>query len=330
MEKKLARKIKWILLIFSVFIFFVFFAIFIIQILQSPNKAGSSDNQNKDETYLYHIIITGTYDNKDFLEQVFTGADNLSKDYNAVIELHVPQSEAQNNSLQTLFDYCSFLNVDGIIAYIDSTDELPVFLKRNDEPEIPLVTIGQFSNELPQVSYIGSNFWEMGKKISDEARQIMKENHTKNIMIISGQVTTNSSNLINSLQLSLQQDPSLNIKVIEKFTSTAVFDYELTNTLKTPAYVLICLNEEDTISTAQIVSEFGLDKQIKIIGFGSSEVCQLYLQKGFITELISLDPEKIGSAALKELFEYRNKGYANSYVTADVKITKSIKDSNEN
>ena len=61
----------------------------------------------------------------------------------------------------------------------------------------------------------------------------------------------------------------------------------------------------------------------KLIGIGGNEVCQLYLQKDWIGELVSLDPEKIGETAIRELFEYRSKGYANSYVTADVKITRS-------
>ena len=329
MKKRLARTIKWILLIFSIIIFFVFFVIFIFSILQSTKNASSSGTKKQDDTYLYHIMITGTYENKDFLEKVFKGADSIAKDYNAVVELHVPQSEADTNSIQRLLDYCSFLNVDGVIAYIDSTDKLPVMLKRTDVPAIPLVTIGQFSTELPQVSYIGSNYWEMGKKIADEARQIMHDNQTKNIIIISGQVNANSSNLINSLQLSLQHDPAVNIKVIESFSTESIFKYKISKNTDSAQYILISLSEEETIATAQISSEFGMDKQIKIIGFGSSEVCQLYLQKGWITELISLDPEKIGSAALTELFEYRNKGYANSYVTADVKITKSQKENDE-
>jgi len=39
--------------------------------------------------------------------------------------------------------------------------------------------------------------------------------------------------------------------------------------------------------------------------------------------LISQNPEKIGESAIEELFEYRTKGYANSYITADVKISRS-------
>ena len=85
--------------------------------------------------------------------------------------------------------------------------------------------------------------------------------------------------------------------------------------------IFISLTEDDTIRSAQLLSEqFDMDRY-KLIGFDGNEVCQLYLQKGWIKELVSLDPEKIGETAIRELFEYRTKGYANSYITADVKIS---------
>ena len=85
--------------------------------------------------------------------------------------------------------------------------------------------------------------------------------------------------------------------------------------------IFISLTEDQTIRSAQLLSEQFNMKNYKLIGFGGNEVCQLYLQKGWITKLVSLDPQKIGQDALYELFEYRSKGNANSYITADVKIS---------
>ena len=87
--------------------------------------------------------------------------------------------------------------------------------------------------------------------------------------------------------------------------------------------IFLSLTEDDTILAAQTLSEGFDDFRYKLIGIGGNEVCQLYLQKGWIAELVSLDPEQMGERAIKELFEYRTKGYANSYITADVKITKA-------
>ena len=87
--------------------------------------------------------------------------------------------------------------------------------------------------------------------------------------------------------------------------------------------IFICLTEDDTIRLAQKLNEQYLSRNYKLLGFGGNEVCQLYLQKGYIWELFSLMPEQIGETAIRELFEYRNKGYANSYITAEVKISKN-------
>ena len=77
-------------------------------------------------------------------------------------------------------------------------------------------------------------------------------------------------------------------------------------------------------ATAQTLQESGLENEgIGFIGFGSSETSKMYMEKSIIKELISVDPEKIGELAITELFEYRNKGYANSYITPDIEISRS-------
>lgn len=311
--KSKTRLIKWGLLISSIFVVIIFFIIASYSFFSSSAKKITAEKNQNDDTFLYHIIITGTYENKDFLEKVYEGAEELSKMYNSVVELHIPKSQAENSSLQSLMNYCSFLNADGVIAYINEGDELPSLLRRSDSPEIPLVTLGYFSTDLPQISYIGSNDWEMGKKIANEAIIQIQNSKIKNVVIVSGAVSGNSSNLINSLQVTLQQEPSVRIKVIETLQS----DFEFTSDC-----LFITLNEKDTISAAQIISEEVFKSNIKLIGYGENEVCQLYLQKGWITELISLDTKKIGSSAIRELFEYRSKGSANSYVIADVKVSR--------
>ena len=327
-----ARKIKWSLLILSFFVIITFLAIVIFSLFINSHSKKTEEKNQMDETFLYHIIITGTYENRDFLEKVYEGASKFAKYYNSVVDLHVPQSQAEDLSLQALLDYCSFLNADGIIAYINEPsinedaeeNHLPLLLQRADEPEIPLVTLGYFSTEIPQISFIGSNDWEMGKKIGNEALILVKNTGCKKVVIVSGVVAGNSINLVNSLQLVLREDPAVLINVIESFDNldfTSDFFEDC---------IFITVNEKDTISVAQKISESKNPATIKLIGFGGSEVCQLYFEKGWITELISLDTEKIGSSAIKELFEYKNHFSANSYVIADLKISRKNEEINEN
>ena len=313
MEKKKQRLIKWVLLSFTLIGLLFFLILFYITFMQSRAKLKTQNEYNPADTCLYHVIITGTYENKAFLTELYKGAASLEKSYNAVVDLHVPESQADTTSLQNLIDYCSFLNADGIIAYIDSPEDTPVILQRNENPVIPLITTGQFSANLQQISYVGVNYWEMGKRVADEVTGLLPQGG--NVYIISDSISTNTTNLISSVQRTLQEKPQIVSSVIESIPPSF--------TLKSNSNIFISLSEDDTIMSAQLLSEMFPAYSYKLLGFGANEVCQLYLQKGFITELFSLDPERIGKAAMQELFEYRNKGYANSYVTASVKITRA-------
>ena len=313
MEKKKQRLIKWVLLSFTLIGLLFFFILFYIIFMQSRAKLRTQNDYNPADTCLYHVIITGTYENKNFLTDLYKGAASLEKSYNAVVDLHVPDSQADTTSLQNLIDYCSFLNADGIIAYIDSPDDTPVILGRKENPVITLITTGQFSANLQQISYVGANYWEMGKRVADEVISLLPQGG--NVYIISDSISTNTTNLISSVQRTLGEKPQIVSSVIESIPPSF--------TLNSNSNIFISLSEDDTIMSAQLLSEMFPAYSYKLLGFGANEVCQLYLQKGLITELFSLDPERIGKAAMQELFEYRNKGYANSYVTAGVKITRA-------
>lgn len=313
MEKKTIRLIKWVMLIFSFIAFLVFSIVFYSSLFISRTQNQNPNEYNPTDTCLYHVIVTGTYENQSFLSDLYKGAAKVADSYNALVDLRVPDSEADTTSIQKLFDYCSFMNADGIIAYIDSPDETPVLLQRDNDPTIPLITTGQFSPNMQQISFIGINNWELGKKFADEVLGLLPDGG--NVFVICSSLTANTSNLISGIQSALQENQNISFTVMEAIPKT--MDIHGDNN------IFICLTEDDTIMMAQELPERFLARNFKLLGLGGNEVCQLYLQKGLITELFSLDPENIGQRAMKELFEYRNRGYANSYVTADVKISRT-------
>lgn len=274
----------------------------------------------------YHIVILGTYENQLFLQQIYEGARKYSNRYDAVVELYVPNSKAQDVPLQQLLDYATFVNADGIIAYIDSADEvLPNFYRINDT-SIPLVTTGQYASGVKQISFIGNNYWELGNTIGNEAVSVLGKKGMA--FIISSEYSSNStySNMTNSIQAKLKNYAEIEYEVVDQeklFSELGDIIHKVGDYIsKEENVIFVCLNEEDTIKTAQILTEKNIlsDKFVNLIGFGNNETCQTYFNKGTITELISLDPISIGEAAVSELFEYRNKGYANSYIAADVII----------
>jgi|WetSurMetagenome_2_1015567.scaffolds.fasta_scaffold191275_2 ribose transport system substrate-binding protein len=291
--------------------------------------SGNRKNDTMSEDRNYHVLVVGRSENESFLQQVYTGAQRFSKKYRTVVELYVPESMAEDVSLQSLFDYASFTDVDGVIAYIDSSDTNLTPPRRTDGEPIPLITIGHYFPDIPQVSFIGNNYSELGRKIANETLSYLNNNGTAFIISSNNKNNPNYSTLMNSLLSTLRLYTGITYHVLDQSSNEnpLLFDNTLSKELtvlpKKP--LLICLSAEDTIRAAQTVTELNKSSQIGIIGFGDNETIQLYFEKGIISELLSVNPEKIGETAIRELFEYRNNGYANSYITADVQIRKAAK-----
>src|SRR5574344_332532 len=306
--------------------------VFVVFYLLPNITPGPRGNENADDNKTFHILVIGRSENESFLQQVYKGTQHLSETYHAAVELYVPGSLAEDVSMQSLFDYASFANADGVIAYIDSNDtttEHPLVPPaRIDGEIIPLITVGHYSPELTQVSFIGTNYSELGRTIAEETVASLNEKGTAFIINSSSQNNPNYSTLMNSLLSTLNGAEKISYNVLDQSSneSALLSDETFRKTLTSTEHpLLVCLTAEDTIRASQAVTELNKIKQIGIIGFGDNDTIELYFEKQLINELISVDPEKIGETAIHELFEYRNKGYANSYITADVQIRKSAK-----
>lgn len=319
MKKKIHRMVKVTAIYSCIAITLITALTFLIFGINSikNKKANYQSPQNSDR--LYHIVVTGNYENSPFMKKVYEGASNLAADYNALVELHLPSSQAEDYTLQQAIDYSSYVNADGVISIVDSTDTTITRLPRTDDTIIPLVTTGQYSPNLDQISYIGINHWELGKMIGEEVNYYLPNGGIIYIMNSASSLSMSNTNLLPSLNKTLadKNNNSIQIRFITSLTESNIYNQEDS--------IVICLSEDDTIYSAIYFSELYAGKKCTLIGYGNNDTCQLYFDKGVIDDLLTLDPVKIGEIAFIELFEYRNTGYANSYMTADLIATRGKK-----
>lgn len=314
-RKSTDAKIFIAISIIIIFIAIVFFAFFFINTINRSRSVTSQKNMDR----TYHVLIIGNNENALFLKQVYEGALNYSALYNTVVELYVPQSHAEDISTDSLFEYASFINADGIIAYISDPDEELEPIKKINGESIPTVTIGQFAANINQISYVGNSYWELGQVFGNEIISNIKEGGTVLIQAPRNITNINYSNLTNSMLSTIKNQDHFSYNVLTNI------DEILLQSIKNNDILLVGLTEEDTIKLAQLYNETHSSKNIGIIGFGNNETCQTYLSKGTVKELISQNPKKIGEAAIREIIEYRNKGYANSYVVSELLINRGVK-----
>lgn len=318
MKLKIGHSARIGIVIFSAIIMIVFFVyiLFIVPKISNVNSAKLDDVENRK----YHVAIVGQSENESFLQQIFIGAKKISEVYDAVVELYVPESAAENMNLQVLLDNASFSNPDGIIVYVGDNEKIEVPVDMTGKA-IPLITVGQYHSDIPQVSFIGTNYSELGKKIATESNSYLNGNGILKIINDNASSNSNYSTLMNSLINSLEEYSNITtiISDDELVAGNSVSKEKKDNEAKANLYV--CLTEEDTIKIAQLITEKKLN--VGIIGFGENEMLDMYLKKNVITELLSIDSQNIGVTAMSELFEYIKYGYANNYINADVRVRKA-------
>jgi ribose transport system substrate-binding protein len=303
-----------------------------VYIYMSYNALNEDSGSNADDGRLESmrstsILITGTSENEDYLNQIYEGALETCAIYDSTVQLYVPSSKAENVNLQSLLNYAGFINADCVISYIDSTTNL-VPPKNSVGNAVPLITVGNYDPDLTQISFIGINFSELGRIFASEITSFLNSEGEVFILNTSSKNDLSYSTLVSSLLSSLKQESGIKVEIssVLKDSSFSLQDSIRQQIVSKPNIdVLVSLTEESTMLTAQAVIDLNMASKINIIAFGEGAGSQSYYDKGLIAELISIDSKDIGRKALDEFYEFHTKGSANSYVMADVKVQRNEK-----
>lgn len=318
----ISLRVLFLVLLGLLAITFCVYTFYLSPLYAIEDGAGIEVSENR----AYHIVIVGRSQNESFLTDIFTGAEEISSEYDCVVELNIPKSTVENESMQTLLDYAAYTNADGVIAYMDEIDSNVEVPLNKDKETIPLVTVAQYLPSVSQISYIGTNYSELGRKISYECSTYLRGQGSLLIINTNMENNPNYSILMSSLTTSLSSWFNINTSVIELSSSNEIHKRNalVERKLREDAVnLIVCLSTEDTIHAAQLVTDMGVSGEIGIIGFGEGDVVEKYLENGIVTELLSIDSQKIGRSALRELFEYIRYGHANNYITSDVRVKKA-------
>ncbi len=294
------------------------------RITLSAGDPGSSGTERQ-----FNILVTGTSGGEAFMRQVFRGAQSAAQKHNCAIEFYIPETQAEGVSTQVLFDYASYIDCDGVIAFVEeSQGELVVPLHR-DGRIIPLVTVGHYSPDLPQISYIGVNYSELGKIIAEEI--ILCTGGSGNVYVLDSENPndTNYSVLMNVLLNITEKQDGLFVKTISAgkkspFSTGLSREDSVRQSFASAGNLemVVSLSESNTVLASQTITDLNRVGKTTIIGFSDGADSRSYYEKGIITELVLVNSIEIGRRAVEEIFEYMKTGYANSYIIADIDILK--------
>ena len=283
---------------------------------------NSSESVKRDTESSYNILLLGKASHESYLKKIYEGAKDAAREKKAVLQLYTGKSNTEEISSQSLFNYASYMNADGIIAYIDS-DEEPDIPRKSDGTPIPLITVGTYVPNLTQLSYIGINYSELGRIMAREILALAGKSGKVILLGTNSNGDINYSNLMNGLFNTVSYDDGIFLKTIQlkKDSSFSKEDF-LRQQLASEENLelIVCLTEESTILAAQSIRELNLSGKVYILGFGDSRDCLSYFEKNIVTELISVKIDEIGEKAVKGIFEFIETGYTNSFVTVEIQV----------
>ncbi|MBQ0003367.1 MAG: hypothetical protein KBT21_07495 [Treponema sp.] len=274
----------------------------------------------------YSILITGTSENISFLKEVYEGATIVSNFYDSAIQYNIPEITNKETSVQSLFDYAGFINSDCIVAYINSSDTKFFQAVNSSGETIPLITIGLYSPDIPQISHIGINYAELGNMMAQEAVDFLNGN---GVIYILNTIDVNDfygSTLIGNVYNTLNAQENIIILDSAKLKNSSLsIEDDIRQQIASSGKIdlILSLSEKGTVLAAQTAIDLNLLSKTKIIGYGEGQDSKLYYDKQIVTELFCINAVDIGKKAVQEFFEYKTNGSANSYVTADIQLLKN-------
>lgn len=297
----------------------------ILLILELRHFSFPEEQEEKYSQRKYCVLVLGTSANEAFITQVYEGALSVSREYNTAVILHVPNSQAENISTQTLMDYAEYLKPDCIIAYMNPNEKNLKLPKKADGSQIPIITVGNYIPDIPSLSYIGINYSQVGKIVAEEITSSLKNSGSVYIIDMNMDNNPNYSMLMNVLMNSINSEKDITVNTLtlpmnSSFSREDAIRQQIASSdgLK----LIVSLSEEFTVLTSQTLTDLNIVGKTQLIGFGDSADSHRYYEKGIISTLISINTRDIGVKAMREFFEFRETGYANNYVTSKVEVLK--------
>ena len=179
-------------------------------------------------------------------------------------------------------------------------------------------------------SFVGIDSYDVGREYG---RQIIREanSNTKEALILMNAAAedTGQNIIFNGIQETLANEGNhLNLTLTARAVMAdsqfggaeeirSIFqEYYLHP--ETMPEIIVCLNEQNTVSVCQAVVDFNLVGQVDILGYFATETILNAIDRNVIAASIAVDTQQLGIRSVEALDEYLETGYVSDFVAMDV------------
>ena len=254
-----------------------------------------------------------------FFQDVITGAEAAADELGIGLTLHRLDDESPDLLM------AKYSGITGAVIYPDIPEEyVQQQLVDLSDAGIPVVLIEHNTSDMKPWPYVGTNNFDLGKKIGELAGHIGQDPiriavvysekspgiYAERELVEMGMLSALGNRLSGALQV-LTTD--MNPLDAEDLTSRILRESPDVN-------MIIYTDSNDTLAAAQVLIDMNLVGRVQLIGFGSDEPVLDYIDRGVVSGTIAVNPFDIGYRSVEVVHELETEGVSESFVDTGVEV----------
>lgn len=294
------------------------------------NTLGSADVRTQE--YKHHFVFISGDSEKEFWNEVFCGAKKQAEKENVYLE-ELGGSQLVDYEASDLLRIAVNSSVDGIIYCGHHSEEALGYMEQARQKGIFVVNLQDDIEDVGLQCFVGVNSYDMGLEFGKQIcslydPELAPDGHR--IMILAEDTATDSRMSLLSLGITdcfAQQLPDVNLPEIEirKVDTSDAFSAEeairdiYTDGEQLPEF-MVCLNSNFTECICQGSVDYNRVGAMKILGSYVTDTILDAVEKQLIVSTVKLDTEDMGEECVKVLMDYKDNGYASSFVSVSTTL----------
>lgn len=288
----------------------------------------------------YAFITNSVEDN--FRSEIYEGARQFAEEEKIYLEWF-GDGLAIDYTKEELLKMAIAASVDGIILEGDGSKETQEMINVATESGIPVVTVMTDSYDSTRQSFVGIGSHNLGREYGRQIVKIANKETQRALILMNASAEDSSQNIVftgikdtltdegNHLNLELD---TLAISGDSPFSEEEAIRNIFLNKDDLPD-IIICMNEDDTISAYQAAVDYNLVGEVGILGYSVNDTILNAINRNVIAATCVVDYEQMGIYCVKALDEYIETGHVNDFVTMDVNtvnknnVARYLKDAEE-
>lgn len=324
MKKTGNRETALILLGIFIVGFFVFFTNNFYKGVWEKSGLEEAEESRVYESQYEMIVGSGK---NEFWQAVYASAKKAAENHNAYLEFHASDMGIGYDEIDYM-EISIAAGADGIILEFNGEEALKKEIDKAEAAGIPVITIMNDAPDSKRQSFVGVNDYQMGQAYGEQVAALLDEKTETALILLDSekgdfeksQIYSQISNVV------MEQENGENVKIqAQNLMPENKFDIEeairtIFQSPEGPPQILVCMDEVTTECAYQVMIDFNMVGEVKIIGYYVSDTIREAVNKGLIPVTCTLDTEKMGKDCIEALWEYKQEGRVNSYYNVELEF----------